>query len=384
MKNFNFINPTKIIFGENVINNLTDEIKQYKKILITYGGGSIKKNGVYDVVVKNLKDFDLVEFSGIEPNPSVETMEKCRELILKEKPDFILAVGGGSVVDASKFIAKACFHKGALWDIPTGKAKAPEISIPLGCILTLPATGSESNTGAVISKRETSEKLGFLGCDFPIFAIMDPTYTMSLPMKQVANGVADTFVHIMEQYVTFEQNSPIQDGFCETLLKTLLQETPKVIQNPNNYEIRANLMWAATLGLNGLIGVGVEQDWATHMIGHEITALYGLDHGVTLSIIMPSLFEVMLKEKQDKLLQFGKNVLGLNLDNNEKSAKIVIDKIREFFESLPIKTHFKDYNINEDCINKIINNLKKHNILAFGEMGIITLDKVEKILKLSL
>ena len=312
MFNFTYHNPTRILFGEGQIANLTPLLPKGSKIMLTYGGGSIKQNGVYDQVIQALAGFDVVEFSGIEPNPAYETCMKAVALVKQQQIDFILAVGGGSVIDGAKFIAAAARYDGDGWDILTRKAKV-KAAVPLACVLTLPATGSESNSGSVITKYSTQQKLSFMSPHvYPTFAVLDPTVTYSLPPRQIANGAVDAFVHIVEQYLTYPVEAAVQDRFAEGLLLTLLEYGPKSLAQPTNYDVRANLMWAATMALNGLIGVGVPQDWATHMIGHELTALYGLDHAQTLAIVLPALLQQQRQQKRQKLLQYGQRVFGLH------------------------------------------------------------------------
>ena len=288
MQNFTFHNPTRIVFGEHQISQLTKLVPADARILFTYGGGSIKKNGVYDQVVEALKDRPLFEFGGIEPNPRYETLMRAAATVKENHLDFLLAVGGGSVIDGTKFIAAAVEFDGEPWDILAKHAPVTS-ALPLGCVLTLPATGTESNGNSVITRASTQEKLSFGSpLVYPQFAVLDPTTTYSLPPRQMANGVVDAFVHIMEQYLTFPVDAKVQDRFAEGLLLTLIEEGPRSLKEPTNYTVRANVMWAATMALNGLIGVGVPQDWATHMIGHEITALHGLDHAQTLAIVLPA------------------------------------------------------------------------------------------------
>ena len=310
MNNFDFYNPVKILFGKGKIAELKKHIPVGAKILITFGGGSIKKNGVYEQVIAALEGFNVQEFGGIEPNPRFETLMKAVELVKAEKIDFLLAVGGGSVLDGTKFIAAASCYKGEdAWDIPAKHAKI-ESAIDFGAVLTLAATGSEMNSGGVVTKAATKEKLAF-GSPllFPKFSVLDPEATYSLPKRQIANGVADAFVHVMEQYLTYPVNSPVQDRFSESLLVTLIEEGTKAYDSETpNYDEYANMMWAATMALNGLIGAGVQSDWATHMIGHELTAFHGIDHAVTLAIVLPGLMTHLKDKRSVKLLQYAERV----------------------------------------------------------------------------
>ncbi len=334
MFKFEFQNPTKILFGEGRIGDIAAEIDKDHRVLITYGGGSIKKNGVLDQVKATLTDYTLFEFSGIEPNPSYETLMKAVELVQKEKIDYILAVGGGSVIDGTKFIAAAVNFQGDPWDL-LAKQAAVKSALPFGCILTLPATGSEMNSGAVVTRRSLQTKLPFSNpLLYPQFAVLDPTTTYSLPAVQISNGVVDAFVHVVEQYLTYPVNAKVQDRFAEGLLLTLIEEGPIALQDPQNYDVRANIMWCATLALNGLIGAGVPQDWATHMIGHELTVMHGLDHAQTLAIVLPSVLTVKKEQKAAKLLQYAERVWGIvDGDDSERIDK-AIEKTRSFFESL--------------------------------------------------
>jgi NADP-dependent alcohol dehydrogenase len=381
MFNFSFQNPTRIVFGKDQLAQLAKLIPPGSKVLLTYGGGSIKKNGVYDQVVKALAGFDWQEFSGIEPNPSFETLMRAADLVRREKIDFLLPVGGGSVIDGTKFIAAAAVFDGDAWDILAKGAKVTA-AIPLGCVLTLPATGTESNGNSVVTRYETQQKLSFSSAlVYPQFAILDPTVTFSLPPKQVANGVVDAFVHVMEQYMTYPVNAPVQDRFAEGLLQTLVEEGPKALSQPDNYDVRANVMWAATMALNGLIGQGVPQDWATHMIGHEITALYGLDHAQTLAIVLPSLLQQQRGQKRDKLLQYGRRVWQLQHQDEERLIDDAINHTRAFFEQMGVPTRLADYGIKADAVDKLVAALQANGMVKLGEHGDITPDVSRQILQ---
>lgn len=385
MLNFTFHNPTKLIFGKAQIQKLSKEIPLESKVLLLYGGGSIKTNGVYESVKKALEKHKVFEFGGIEPNPSFETLMRAVELARKEKIDFLLAVGGGSVVDGTKFVAIAVPYEGKdPWDFLCGKAVAQK-ALPIGCVLTLPATGSESNGNSVITRYETKDKLHFSSpLVYPRFAVLDPETTYSLSPKQTANGIVDAFVHVAEQYLTYNVNSPLQDRLAESLLKTLIEEAPKVMKDSNDYESRANIMLSATLALNGLVGSGVAQDWATHMIGHEITGAHGLDHAVTLAIVLPSLLQEKREQKREKLLQYARRVWELKDKNEDELITEAISKTREFFESLGIKTRLSDYGINKTNLEKIIEKLIEHNMVCLGEKGDITPEVSRKILEASI
>ena len=386
MKNFQFLNPTKIIFGKGEILQLLKEIPSGSKVLVLYGGGSVKKTGLLDEIKAVLKDYQLGEFGGIEPNPTYETLMKAVELIRKENYDFLLAVGGGSVIDGTKFVAAAVpFTQDDPWKMIVEHLPINS-SLPFGTVLTLPATGSEMNNGAVITRKALQAKLPFFNpLGFPKFSILDPVYTYTLPEKQIANGVVDAFIHVMEQYMTYPVAGKVQDRFSEGLLLTLVEEGPKALQDPENYDVRANLMWTATLALNGLIGSGVPQDWSTHMVGHEITALYGLDHAQSLAIVLPSMLEVMKEEKSAKLLQYGERIWNIadGLPLTEKRT-IAIEKTRKFFETMGVKTRFSDYGLGQEVIEKIIASLKTHGMIKLGEKGTVTLEVVRQVLKISL
>ena len=384
MLNFSFSNKTRIHFGENQITKLASEIPLGAKVLITYGGGSIKKNGVYDQVMSALSEHSVFEFSGIEPNPSYETSMKAVVLVKQESIDYILAVGGGSVIDATKFIAAAALFNGEPWDI-LAKGATIEAAIPLGAVLTLPATGSESNSGAVISKLATKDKLPFMNAHvLPQFAVLDPSVMNSLPTRQLSNGVVDAFIHTTEQYLTYNVNGKLQDRFAEGILLTLIEEGPKLFTAEKTNDVNGNVMWSATQALNGLIGSGVPQDWATHMIGHEITATYKLDHAQTLAIILPRLMWEMRETKEEKLLQYASRVWNINEGDSESRIKAVIEKTEQFFHSVQMKTRFSDYNLGEEVVDVIINQLERHGMTQLGEKQQVTLEHSRNILMASL
>ena len=381
MFNFSYQNPTKIVFGQGQIKELTKLVPANAKILLTYGGGSIKQNGVYQQVMQALVGFEVVEFSGIEPNPSFETLLKAIEVVKQQGITYLLPVGGGSVIDGTKFIAAAIGYEGDPWDILTRKAKITH-AMPLGCVLTLPATGTESNGNSVVTRYSTQEKLSFSSpLVYPQFAILDPTVTFSLPPKQVANGVVDAFVHVMEQYMTYPVNAPVQDRFAEGLLLTLIEQGPLALSDPQNYDVRANVMWAATMALNGLIGQGVPQDWATHMIGHEITAVYGLDHAQTLAVVLPALLAEQRTQKREKLLQYGRRVWNLQHADEERLIDEAISHTRAFFEQMGVPTRLADYGIKAEAVDELVNKLEQHQLLKLGEHGDITLAVSRKILQ---
>jgi NADP-dependent alcohol dehydrogenase len=381
MYNFEYKNPVKIIFGKDTIKKVAAEIPKNAKILLTYGGGSIKKNGVYDQVMNALKGVELLEFGGIEANPHYETCMKAVEIVKNENIDFLLSVGGGSVLDATKFIAAAALYKnGDPWDILVKGGKV-ENAIPIGAVLTLPATGSEMNGNSVITRISTLEKMAFSSLKvMPQFSILDPVCVFSLPDKQVANGIVDAFVHVMEQYLTFDVNTPLQDRFAESILTTLIEEGPKVLSNRNDYDAAANFMWSATMALNGLIGVGVAQDWATHGIGHELTAFHGIDHARTLAIVLPGVMNIKRQNKKDKILQYGKRIWGITSGTDDEKIDAVIAKTVEFFESVGLPTTLPDYNVPEESVTKIVARFEKRGY-KLGEKADIGYQEIEQILR---
>lgn len=382
MKNFKFYNPTKIIFGKGTIKDIAVEIPAGSKILLTYGGGSVKRNGVLDEVYKALRGFDVGEFGGIEPNPVYETLMRSVEMARRDGYDFLLAVGGGSVIDGTKFIAAAVPFAGEPWELVSSFGAKVGQSLPFGTVLTLPASGSEMNNGAVITNRALGAKLPFSHVSlFPKFSVLDPTKTYSLPSNQIANGVVDAFIHVIEQYLTYPVDGKLQDRFAEGLLLTLIEEGPKAMASPEDYDVRANLMWCATLALNGLISAGVPQDWATHMIGHELTALCGLDHAQTLAVVLPAMLKVRSGEKRAKLLQYAERIWGVTNGDEQARIDAAIEKTREFFESLKLATRLCDYSITEEIIPTVIEQLKAHHMTHLGETREVTTEVAETILK---
>lgn len=383
MYNFEFKNQTEILFGKGQASKIGLRIPKGANVLFLYGGGSIKQNGVYDDVVKALDGVTYTEFSGVEPNPTYETLSKALPVMQENKVDFILAVGGGSVIDGAKYLAAAANFEGEPWDILEKGASFSD-PLPIGAVLTLPATGSESNGNSVVTKKATQQKLAFGHPSVqPVFAVLDPVYTFSLPTKQISNGAVDAFVHVIEQYLTYPVNAPIQDGFAETILRTLLKEGPKALENPQDYDTRANVMWAATMALNGLIGQGVPQDWATHMIGHEFTALYGLDHAQTLAIVLPSLMRKQKQQKREKIMQLGREVFKLSAQSDDELVDAAIDATQDFFEKMQVKTRISDYGLDKSAIDKVMVKLKENARLKLGEHQDITLDVSKEILEMA-
>lgn len=381
MNNFEFCCPTKVVFGKGTIAKLSELIDKKAKVLMIYGGGSIKQNGVYEQVKTALKGFNVVEFSGIEPNPLYETCMRAVEIIKKENIDFLLAVGGGSVLDATKFIAAAAKYKGAdPYDMTAKKAPVKD-ALPLGDVITLPATGSEMNGGAVISRKSTQEKFPVISPKlYPQFSIIDPETTYSLPTKQVINGIVDTFAHVMELYATYDVNTPLQDLWALSIIRTLIQEAPKVLKNNKDYDAKANIFWCATCGLTRWTALGCVEDWSTHWIGHEITALYGLDHAQTLAIILPRLWQARKDVKAQKLAKMAREVYGCNESDDLKAADCTIKKTEEFFNSIGMKTKLSDYGINSaEAAQKVSERFKQRKTLM-GEDLKVTPKMVAQIL----
>lgn len=382
MKSFEFYNPTKIIFGQGAISKLAEQLSN-KKVLVLYGGGSIKSNGVYDQVMKGLAKCEVVELGGVRPNP---TYEKCMEAVslIKEKNlDFILAVGGGSVIDSAKFIAAAVYytHKDP-WSICLGGAGEITKAMPFGAVLTLPATGSEMNMFSVISRGDEKMSFGHPSV-FPQFSILDPEATYTLDKRQIGNGIVDAYVHVLEQYLTFPAGAPLQDRFAESVLQTLLEEGPKTYAHPQDYQARANHVWCATMALSSVFGVGVPQDWSTHMIGHELTAIYGIDHARTLALVWAGNMRVRKTNKIQKMAQYGKRVLGLTGSDEEIFEK-AIEKTNAFFESVGVPTKFKAYpEVQKDVTQKVISRFESRGIDNFGEMRDLSLNKISEALQMS-
>lgn len=385
MQNFEFHNPTRVIFGVGQIASLAKHIPSNARVLLLYGGGSIKNNGTYDEVRAALADHTVLEFAGIEPNPKYETLMRAVELIHREKIDFLLAVGGGSVVDGTKFVAAAAMYEGDPWDILKIGGKVIEAALPFGAVLTLPATGSEMNSASVISRAETQEKRAFMSPHvYPRFSVLDPAKTLTLPLRQVGNGVVDAFVHTTEQYLTYPANAPVQDRFAEGLLQTLVELGPQVLARPDDVEVRANIMWSATMALNGLIGVGVPQDWATHMIGHELTALLGLDHAQTLAIVLPGILQIRREGKRGKLLQYAERVWGLKTGTEDERIDAAIGNTRAFFEQMGVPTRLSGYGLGPEAIDATVAALEAAGLTSMGERRDITPADVRKALQLSL
>ncbi len=381
MNNFSFHNPTRIHFGTGQIDKVTEEIPTTARVLMLYGGGSIKSNGVYDQVVSALSGHDWHEFSGIEPNPTYGTLMKAVQMVEEHEIDYLLAVGGGSVADGTKFVAAAACYEGEdPWDI-LASGTAVNQALPIGVVLTLPATGSESNGGSVVTR--DGHKL-FFGSPLvmPGFAVLDPSVTLSLSDRQISNGITDAFVHIMEQYLTYNVNARVQDRFAEGLLQTLIEEGPKALaaESKEDLEVRANVMWSATLALNGLLGAGVPQDWATHMIGHELTGAHNIDHARTLSIVLPAVMKVKREAKREKLLQYAERVWHIIEGTDDERIDAAISKTEDFFRQLSVPVRLSEVGLGSDHIDHLIEQLTGHGRLELGEHGDITPEISREIL----
>jgi NADP-dependent alcohol dehydrogenase len=385
MKNFEFHNPTEIVFGADTVAKLSRLVPDNARVLILYGGASAEKTGTLAEVRAALGQRAVQEFGGIEPNPSYETLMRAVEQVRKEKLDFLLAVGGGSVIDGTKFIAAAALYEGEPWEIAERGGANIKQALPFGAVLTLPATGSEMNAGSVVTRKATQAKLAFHSpLVYPKFSVLDPRKTFTLPANQVANGLVDAFVHTTEQYLTYPVNARVQDRFAEGLLQTLVEIAPQAIASPDDYDTRANLMWTATLALNGLIGAGVPQDWATHMIGHELTALYDIDHARTLALVLPALLDVQREPKRAKLLQFGERVWNISSGSEEERIDAAIARTRAFFEGLGIPTRLSAYQLGQEAVEAVLKQLETHGMTALGEHRDIDLARSRRILETAL
>jgi NADP-dependent alcohol dehydrogenase len=384
MNNFEYYNPVKVVFGRDTISQLSNLIEPGRKVLMIYGGGSIKRNGVYDQVKAALSDFDMDEFGGIEANPKYETCLKAIEKVKSFGADFLLAVGGGSVIDATKLIAAAALYQGDdPWEIMLSEGAVVDKALGFGVVLTLPATGSEMNANSVISRLETKEKLFFGSAHvYPAFSVLDPQTTFSLPTKQVRNGIVDTFVHVMEQYATFDVTSRLQDRQAESIVAVLTETAQDIIKDEKNYDLRADFMWVATQALNGLIGCGVAQDWSTHKIGHELTAFYGIDHAESLAIVLPALWKYKKADKCTKLAQLARRVWSADTDDDQAAADIAIRRTVEFFKSVNMPTTLRDFNIPRECVDKIVKRFTDRNIVLGEKQDIMPAD-VGRILELA-
>lgn len=377
MLNFDFYNPTKIVFGEGSVSRLADLIP-YSKILLIYGQGSIKRNGTYELIKSALKGKEIIELSGVKPNPTYAKAMEAVEIIQNNQIEFILAVGGGSVIDCAKFISLATFYDKDPWEIVTEENLQLSMALPLGAVLTLPATGSEMNKYFVISRDDQKLSSGSELC-YPSFSILDPSLTKSLNQHHIGNGIVDAFVHVMEQYLTFNVNSPLQDQFSEATLRTLIEEGTKTFYRPDDLQSRSTFMWSTTIALNGILGCGVPQDWSSHMIGHELTALYGIDHARTLAIIFPSVMWVMRQEKFEKIKQYAERVWNVKIET-EDNVEQVITLTKNFFESLGVPTSLKAYELGYEVVDQITERFAKRGFTPIGENESVTLEKIRQIL----
>lgn len=385
MYSFDYYNPTHISFGEGKIAELDNLVAKDAKVLVLFGGSSAEKTGTLGEVKTALGQREIVEFGGIEANPTYETLMQAVEIVKQQKIDFLLAVGGGSVIDGTKFVAAAALFEGEPWDILLSWGAKVTQAMPFGTVLTLPATGSEMNSASVVTRKEYQAKLSFMSDHvYPKFSVLDPSKTFTLPERQVANGVVDAFIHITEQYLTYPVNAAVQDRFAEGLLQTLIELGPKALSEPKDFDVRANLMWVATMALSGVIGRGVPHDWATHMIGHELTALYDIDHACTIAIVLPGMLDCRREGKQAKLLQYAERVWGLTQGTNDEIIDAAIAKTREFFEAMGIKTRLTDYGLDAGSIDKVIEQLEAHGMTALGEKQDVDLAMSRKILERNL
>ncbi|MEG2962859.1 MAG: iron-containing alcohol dehydrogenase [Janthinobacterium sp.] len=387
MKNFEFHNPTKIVFGADTVAKLSTLVPQDARVLILYGGASAEKTGTLAEVrtALALGQRSVQEFGGIEPNPSYETLMRAVAQVRGAKLDFLLAVGGGSVIDGTKFVAAAALYDGEPWEIAERGGANVRQALPFGTVLTLPATGSEMNSGGVVTKKATHDKLSFRSpLLYPQFSVLDPSKTFTLPARQVANGLVDAFVHTTEQYLTYPAQAMVQDRFAEGLLQTLVEIAPQAVAAPDDYDTRANLMWTATLALNGLIGAGVPQDWATHMIGHELTALYDIDHARTLALVLPALLDVQREQKRGKLLQYGERVWNITVGSEDERISAAIASTRAFFEGLGIPTRLSAYQLGQEAVEAVLTQLEAHGMTSLGEHRDIDLARSRRILEAAL
>ncbi|MGK5041277.1 iron-containing alcohol dehydrogenase [Janthinobacterium sp. GB1R12] len=387
MKNFEFHNPTRIVFGADTVAKLSTLVPPDARVLILYGGASAEKTGTLAEVrtALALGQRTVQEFGGIEPNPSYETLMRAVAQVRGEKLDFLLAVGGGSVIDGTKFVAAAALYDGEPWEIAERGGANVQRALPFGAVLTLPATGSEMNSGGVVTKKATHAKLSFRNpLLYPQFSVLDPSKTFTLPATQVANGLVDAFVHTTEQYLTYPVQAKVQDRFAEGLLQTLVEIAPQAVASPDDYATRANLMWTATLALNGLIGAGVPQGWATHMIGHELTALYDIDHARTLALVLPALLDVQREQKRGKLLQYGERVWNITQGSDDERIAAAIARTRAFFEGLGIPTRLSAYQLGQEAVEAVLTQLEAHGMTSLGEHRDIDLARSRRILEAAL
>ncbi|MDP5293411.1 iron-containing alcohol dehydrogenase [Oceanimonas sp. CHS3-5] len=385
MQDFSFYNPTRIEFGAGKIASLDQLVPADARVLVLFGGESARRTGTLDEVTAALGEREVQLFGDIEPNPSFETLMEAVALVRRNQIDFLLAVGGGSVIDGTKFVAAAALFEGDPWGILTSMGNNIKRALPFGTVLTLPATGSEMNQGSVITRKSLQAKLPFKSeLVYPRFSVLDPVKTYTLPARQVANGVVDAFVHVVEQYLTYPAQAPVQDRFAEGLLQTLLEIGPRALNEPQDYPTRASLMWTATLALNGLIGAGVPQDWASHMLGHELTAQHNLDHAQTLAVVLPEMLRQRKASKLGKLVQYAERIWNIHEGSDNDKAEAAIEHTRDFFEAMGVRTRLGDYGLGAEHIDDIINSLQAHGMVALGEHGDVTPAHCRQILLASL
>lgn len=385
MNNFEFKNPTKILFGKGQIENIVNEIPKGAKVLMLFGGGSIKKNGIYEQVNAALQNHEVFEFGGIPANPEYSVLMNALKVIKEENITYLLAVGGGSVIDGTKFLSAAALYKGEEpWEILTNKIPILE-GMPFGTVLTLPATGSEMNSGAVITREDTKEKLVMGGTGlYPVFSVLDPEVIRSIPHRQLVNGITDAFVHVLEQYITYPIGANLQDRLSESILQTLIEVAPIILEDPTDYSAGSNFMWSCTMALNGLIKLGVPTDWAIHAMGHELTALYGIDHARTLAIIAPSHYEYNLETKKEKLAQYAERVWGITDGTTEEKARAAIKRTEAFFNEMGIDTKLSQYTDDyKDTAEEVSKRFRERGMEGIGEHQNLTPEDVEKIVKMS-
>jgi alcohol dehydrogenase len=372
VQNFIFQNPTKLIFGKDQLVHLKTEIPRYgNKVLLVYGGGSIKRSGLYDKVLSLLNEIgaQVFELSGVEPNPRVSTARKGVEICKQEGVDLILAVGGGSVIDCTKLIAAGAKYDGDPWDLVIKKASAKE-ALPFGTVLTLAATGSEMNSGSVITNWDTNEKYGWGSpLTFPKFSILDPVHTYTVPRDQTIYGMVDMMSHVIEHYFHLEDNTDLQDRMCEGLLLTVMETAPKLLADLENYDHRATILYCGTMALNGMLNMGYRGDWATHNLEHAVSAIYDIPHGGGLAILFPHWLEHNLHVKPERFKKFAVRVFGVNPEGKtaEEAGLEGIRKLREFWNSIEAPSRLADYDIDDSKLE-----LMADHAMVNGEFGNFT------------
>jgi len=387
MRKFEFHNPTKLIFGQGTLEALNREVPKYgKNVLLMYGGGSIKRNGLYDKVVSQLNEIgaNVTELSGVEPNPRLSTVHKGVELCREHHIDLILAVGGGSVLDCAKAVAVGAKYEGDMWDFVDRKA-VPQAALPLGTVLTMAATGSEMNNGSVITNEVTQEKMGWGSpYSFPAFSILDPEHTFSLPRDQTVYGMVDIMSHVLEHYFHLDTNTPVQDGFCETLLRTVIETGPKLVEDLENYELRETILYCGTMALNGMVSMGFAGDWATHNIEHAVSAVYDIPHGGGLAILFPNWMKYNLSVNPARFRQLAVNVFGI--DPNGKTDEEIgiegIEALRRFWDSIGAPSRLADYDIDDSKLAVMADKAVKFG--PFGNFRKLQHEDVMEIYRMSL